>query len=478
MDNTRREFLKGTAWMGAAAMAAGCVSNENRLGFGVGGSMHGFRTAPMKRVRVGVIGVGSRGIGAVQRIAQIPGCAVTAISDINPARLDLTQKWLKEHGKPAAKEWSRNGDEEAWKGLCDSDVCDVVYSVTPRPLHTPINVYAMAHGKHVLQEVPGAFSLDECWETVEACEKYRRHCMMLENCTYGEYEMLAFTLAHKGVLGEIMQAEVGYTHDQRGLQYNPHDNRFWRLKRHLEQHGNYYPTHGLVPAGRVMDINRGDRFEYLVSMETKSAGFESYAKANFPADDWRYKAKMVRGDINMSMIHTAMGKTLTLKHNVCTPMPYDRGNMFLGTKGVFRSYPSLLMGWEKKFGDGGAHKYFDAEKTEKLRQEYKHPFWKVAGEIAKKVGGHGGMDFIMDLRWAYCLQNGLPLDTDVYDLATYSSIVELTERSVNGRSKVMEFPDYTKGGWKTAKAFTIDEIDMNKFDFGDGVQRAKDAQTT
>jgi hypothetical protein len=180
----------------------------------------------------------------------------------------------------------------------------------------------------------------------------------------------------------------------------------------------------------------------------------------------------------MSMIRTAMGKIITLKHNVCTPMPYDRGNMFLGTKGVFRSYPDLLMGWEKKFGDGGAHRYFDKAKTEAMRQEYRHPFWKVAGEIAKQVGGHGGMDFIMDLRWAYCLQNGLPLDTDVYDLATYSSIVELTERSVNGGSKVVEFPDYTKGGWKTAKPFTIDEIDMNKFDFGTGVRHAKDAQTT
>jgi hypothetical protein len=286
--------------------------------------------------------------------------------------------------------------------------------------------------------------------------------MMLENCTYGEYEMLVFNLAHKGILGEIMQAEVGYTHDQRRLQYNPHDGVFWRIDRHLKRHGNYYPTHGLVPAGRVMDINRGDRFEHLVSMETASASFEAYGKANFPASDWRHNAKMVKGDINTSLIRTAKGKVLTLKHNVCTPMPYDRGNMFMGTKGVFRSYPELYMAWETKTGDQGAHGYFPREKAEAMREKFKHPFWKVAGDIARKVGGHGGMDFIMDLRWAYCLQNGLPLDTDVYDLATYSSIVELTERSVNAGSKVVEFPDYTRGGWKTAKPFTVDEIDINK----------------
>jgi hypothetical protein len=137
-----------------------------------------------------------------------------------------------------------------------------------------------------------------------------------------------------------------------------------------------------------------------------------------------------------------------------------------------------MMAWEEKTGDGGAHSYFTGEKAERLRKEYRHPFWNVAGEIAKKVGGHGGMDFIMDLRWAYCLQNGLPLDTDVYDLATYSSIVELTERSVNARSAVVEFPDYTRGGWKNAKPFTVDEIDMSKFDFSGGVRRDRDAQTT
>ena len=488
MKQNRREFLMNTAWMGAAAMAAGCISKANAVNSGVGAPMHGFRVAPMKVVRVGFIGIGSRGSAAVHRIAQIPGCVVTGLADINPKQIDANKAWLKEHGYPEPKEWGRNGNEDAWKGLCDSDCCDVIYSATPRPLHNPINVYGMDHGKHVLQEVPGAFSLEECWETVEAAERNRRHCMMLENCTYGEEEMLAFNLIHKGMLGEIVQAEVGYQHDQRSLQYNPRDGRFWRIDRHMKHHGNYYPTHGLVPAGRCLDINRGDRFEYLVSMETKSASFEAFGQANFPPDDRaigidgkpfnRHTAKMVKGDINTCLMHTAMGKTLSLIHNVCTPRPYDRGNLYMGTKGIYRSYPSLLMAWEEKVGDHGAHKYFDDAKAQKIKEEYRHPFWKVAGAIAKKVGGHGGMDFVMDLRWAYCLQNGLPLDTDVYDLATYSSIVELSEKSVNARSAAIDFPDYTRGGWKTAKPFTVDEIDMNKFDFSKGVTKDMDAQKT
>ena len=484
MKQNRREFLTGAAWMGAAAMAAGCMSRGASVcglgGGSCGAPMHGFSVPPMKRVRVGFIGVGGRGAPAVHRIAQIPGCEVAAISDVNAERLDAVQKWLKEHGLPPAKEWSRDGNVDAWKGLCDWDGVDVVYSCTPRPLHCPINVYAMSCGKHVMQEVPGVFDLDECWETVEAAEKYRRHCYMLENCVYGEYEMLAFNLIKKGMLGEIVQAEVGYTHDQRSLQYKPKDGVFWRIKRHQTHHGNYYPTHGLVPAGRCLDINRGDRFDFLVSMETKSASFEAYGQANFPADDWRHNAKMVKGDVNTCLMRTVNGKVLQLTHNVCTPTPYDRGNKYLGTKGTIRGIKddTYQVGFETKIGDNGAHHYFDAAKAAEVREKYRHPMWKVAGEIAQKVGGHGGMDFIMDLRWVYCLQNGLPMDTDVYDLATYSSIVELSERSVNDGSRPVEFPDYTRGGWKIAKPFEVQQMDMSKFDFSAGLKKDSDAQTT
>jgi hypothetical protein len=505
MEN-RREFLKGAAWMGAAAMAAGCMSSGRKICDSTGAPMHGFAVPPMKRIRVGIIGVGSRGIAAVQRIAQIPGCEITAISDINADMLDRTQKWLADHGYPKAKEWSRNGDENAWKGLCDSDFVDVVYSVTPRPLHCPINVYGMDHGKHVLQEVPGAFNLEECWATVEAAERNKRHCMMLENCTYGEAEMLAFNLIHKGKLGDIVQAEVGYTHDQRSLQYNPRDGRFWRLERHMTRHGNYYPTHGLVPAGRCLDINRGDRFDYLVAMESKSAGFEEFGRMNFPVDDSavtlggiefnRHSRKMVKGDVTMCMIRTVNGRQIMLKHNVSNPTPYDRGSRYIGSKGVFQgiNFPADIsspaaagyayangspcrFGWIDK-PDGNVENFFSFEKAMRMREEYKHPFWKAAGEISRRVGGHGGMDFIMDLRWAYCLQNGLPLDTDVYDLATYSSVVELSERSINARSSAIDFPDFTRGGWKTAKPFDDAEMDMSRFDFKKDVINSKNAQKT
>ena len=461
METGRREFLKGAAWMGAAAMAAGCMSGGKKLCDSAGAPMHGFTVAPHRADS------GMRSDGDLRRQ---PRDARQEPEVAQGARLPSGEGM-----GPQPRQGRLEG------ALRFGPLRRRVLRDAPRA--APINVYAMDHGKHVLQEVPGAFNLEECWATVEAAERNRRHCMMLENCTYGEEEMLAFNLIKKGKLGEIVQAEVGYTHDQRSLQYNPVDGVFWRIDRHMHHHGNYYPTHGLVPAGHSLDINRGDRFDYLVSMETKSASFETFGQANFPATDWRHSAKMVKGDVNMSLLHTANGKIVTLKHNVCTPSPYDRGNMYLGTKGMCRGIKrgkvdEFRVCFEEKPGDNGAHVLFDQQRTDEIRRAYMHPFWKVAGEISKKVGGHGGMDFIMDLRWAYCLQNGLPLDMDVYDLATYSSIVELSERSVNARSAAMDFPDYTRGGWKTAKPFAVDEIDMAKFDFTSGVVKDVDAQRT
>ena len=448
-----------SACLGAVALAAGCRSGSIALA-GAGGSMYDFAVAPMKRIRIGFVGVGSRGFAAVKRIALIPGCEVTAVCDINADRLAEARAWLKENGRPAAREYGTGAEE--WKRLCDADDIDVVYSCTPRELHGEINVYGLNAGKHVLQEVPGVFTLDEAWATVEAAERNRRHCMMLENCCYGEEELLAFNLVKQGVLGEIMQAEASYVHDQRVMQYAPKDGNFWRIARHRTHHGNYYPTHGMVPMTKCMDMNRGDRFETLVSMETASRSFEDYAQSAFPAGDERRRWKMVKGDINNVLIRTAKGKCVFIEHNVCTPRPYSRGDMLQGPKGFFKAFPKLTVTFEDKLGDGTAHGYFSEEKVAEVRQKYMHPLWKTAGEIAKKVGGHGGMDFVMDLRWAFCLQNGLPLDTNVYDLAAWSSVVELSERSVLAGSAPMAFPDFTRGAWKTAKPFPVVDVDLAK----------------
>ena len=486
----RREFLKGTAWMGAAAVAAGCACDKVLAG--TGGSMQGFACKPLKRIRVGVVGCGSRGRGAIHRLAIIPGVEVAALCDLHQVRLDEHRQWLKENKKPIPREYV---GPEAYKALCESEV-DAVYVCTGWTMHTPVALYALEHGKHAFIEVPSATTLDECWALVETAERTRLHCMQLENACYCEAEMLCLNLVRQGLLGELVHCEGAYIHDLRIANYadwTPKDIGapyvdYWRLKANVAHKGNQYETHGLGPLCQYLNINRGDRFEYLTSMESDQTNFEAYARAVFPSDSWKAKLKVAMGDMNTTVIRTAKGRTVLVQHDISSPRPYSRLNVCTGTKGIFSGITLVdtpeqafaegnpaRFGWEEKPGEG-VHKFFDFTKYKEIRERYRHPLWRDVGAIAKKVGGHGGCDFLMDLRWCYCLQNGLPLDQDVYDLAAWDSLGELTERSVRSRSQSVEVPDFTRGGWKTAKPLGIVEIDPKKMGLGDAALKEDRAQ--
>ena len=452
MNTNRRDFLKGTLWMGAAALAGGALCDAPAAG----GAMATFAAPALRKVRVGCVGLGARGSGAVHRISQIPGVEVAAICDIRPEAVAAQQKWLSTNKKPAAKEFI---GAEAWKALCQWDGIDVVYNTTPWNLHAPIGLEAMRCGKHVFIEVPAAMYIDECWALVETSEKTKRHCMQLENCCYGEIEMLAFNICHLGLLGELKHGEGAYIHDLRSYNLNGYYNN-WRLRWNIPHKGNQYPTHGLGPICQYMDINRGDRFDYLVSLESQPTGFATLARETIKnADDWRRKADVQMGDMNTTLIKTVKGRSIMVQHDVASPRPYSRINLISGTKGMLCDYPYRLAVEDKP--GAGAHG-FDDKLAAEWREKYKHPLWKRAGEIAKKVGGHGGMDFLMDLRWAFCLQNGLPLDMNVYDLASWCSLCELTEKSVRNRSNSVDVPDFTRGGWKTTKPLGLVDVDLSK----------------
>ena len=343
-------------------------------------------------------------------------------------------------------------------------------------LHAPVALYAMEHGKHAAIEVPAAMTLDECWALVETSERTGRHCMQLENCCYGDVEMLSLNLARKGILGEIMHAEGAYIHDLRSLNYlDPAKGGYqdyWRLRWNNAHTGNPYPTHGLVPLMQAMNINRGDRFDYLSCIATNQVGMNLYAKMKHSDCKWRNGLNPKCGDMSTTVMHTVNGKTVMIQHDVTSPRPYSRINLLSGTKGCLNDYP-FRIALEEKPGEG-AHGWFDAKKTAEIREKYRHPLWKVAGELAKKMGGHGGMDFLMDLRLCYCLQNGLPLDMDVYDLATSCSVCELSEKSALNRGNSVDVPDFTRGAWKTNKPLDIVTVDLKKLGLKD--VKADDAQ--
>lgn len=408
----------------------------------------GLTAAPIDTVRIGFIGLGQRGPGAVERMSHVPGTKIVALCDIVPENVEKVQKYLKDNNLPAAAEYS--GDSEIWKKLCERDDIDLVYICTDWKMHVPMAVYAMEQGKHTAMEVPATTSLDECWQMVNIAEKTKLHCMMLENCCYDFFELTTLNMAQKGLLGELVHVEGAYIHDLRFLNFDEktgyHD--MWRLEHNTNHDGNPYPTHGLGPIAQALNINRGDKMEYLVSLSSDQFGMTEYAKNHFPADSKYNKTDYAKGDMNSTLIKTNKGKSILIQHDVTSPRPYNRKHSFSGTKGYIEKYPREGIALEPD-----AHGFVSPERHAELLKEYEHPLIKEVGEIAKKVGGHGGMDYIMDYRLIYCLRNGLPLDMNVYDGALWSSIAPLSEISVNNNSAPVAVPDFTRGAWEKEQGF-------------------------
>lgn len=396
---------------------------------------------PIDTVRIAIIGLGMRGSEAVRRYLYIDGVKVTALCDILPDRVDSCNYVLIKNGKPMAKKYS---GEFGWKQVCESDDVDLVYVCTHWQLHTPIAVYAMEHGKHVALEVPAALTIDECWQLVNTAEKTRRHCMMLENCCYDFFELATLNMAQQGLFGEVIHTEAAYIHDLRWLNFDEKTGYWdmWRLKYNTDHTGNPYPTHGLGPVCQVLNIHRGDRMNYLVSVSTDQFGMTTYAKEKFGDESEYGKTPYKLGDMNTTLIRTLKGKTIMIQHDITSPRPYNRIHMISGTKGFAQKYPEPRIAIEPK-----GHSFLNNQKRDSLLEIYEHPFSKEIGELARKVGGHGGMDFIMDYRLIYCLRNGLPLDEDVYDAAEWSCIIELSEKSVLNGSIPVKIPDFTRGAW-------------------------------
>jgi predicted dehydrogenase len=438
----RRKFLKSTVLAGAAAsLAGGGSSSAASLGRRARTVMD-LRTDPMERVRIGFVGLGNRGGGAVGRYLSIEGVEIAALCDIRPDRVAAAQKRLADKGRPAAKEFGSTAED--WKRMCDMEGLDLVYNCTPWDLHAPISVYTMEAGKHAAVEVPAAITMDECWDMVNTAERTRKHCMMLENCCYGETELLMLNMCRLGLLGELVHGEGAYIHDLRVSKFRTVGGYqdLWRLRFSQKYNGNPYPTHGLGPIAQYMGINRGDRFQYLSSMSSLQRGMTVYAEEKFGPDSPEARTTYRMGDVSTTIIRTVKGRTIMVQHDTTSPRPYTRINTIVGTKGTFTDYPPRLA------LDPNSHNWIQDEALKEYYAKYRHPLWTKVGDIARKVGGHGGMDFIMDWRLVHCLRNGEPLDQSVYDAAAWSCIFPLSRQSVAGNGESVKVPDFTRGVWE------------------------------
>lgn len=465
MSMNRGDFL----W--TAALAAGAVPMAGNAGW-LGRNrqnMCGFAAPPIEKVRVGIIGLGMRGTGAVQRLAKIRDVEIVALCDLRPEMVERSQKTLAGAGRKPAESFS--GTEEAWKDLVALDL-DLVYIVTPWHWHAPMALHAMENGKHAVTEVPSCMTLDDCWKLVDTSEKTRKHCMMLENCCYDFFELQTLNMVRQGVFGELTHAEGAYIHNLCELITNEEGNGAyqsqWRLHENIGRNGNLYPTHGLGPVSQCLNINRGNKYDHLVSMSSQEAAFSEWAREH--GKDKYAHIENYRGDFNTTLIKCAKGQTIMIHHDVSTPRPYSRIHMLQGTKGMARKYPERQIAL---IDHDHGHRWLNSTEMKEVEAKYEHPLARTIGKIARKVGGHGGMDFIMDYRLVYCLKNGLPLDQNVYDAAAWSCIVPLSIESAAKKSRSVEVPDFTRGAWKTNAPLDIVDVDPVKLPLFD-VKSIKD----
>ncbi len=412
-----------------------------------------LRAEPIETVRVAIIGLGMRGQGAVRRLSYIEDAQIVALADVVPSSVERAQQTLERMGRPQADAYT---GAEGWKEIAQRDDVDLIYICTHWDLHAPIAIYAMEQGKHVATEIPAAITVEEAWDLVNTAERTRRHMMMLENCNYDFFEMATLNMAQQGLFGEIVHAEGAYIHDLRSLLFAEEGGYWdmWRLEHNAERDGSLYPMHGLGPIAHALNINRGDRMEYLVSVSSGQFGLTAYAEETFGPDSEYAQRPYKKGDMNTTIIKTHNGKSIKIQHDVTSPRPYSRIHMLSGTKGFAQKWPKTGIALEPR-----GHNWLSDEDLAALLEEYEHPIVREVGELARQVGGHGGMDFIMDYRLIYCLVNGLPLDQDVYDAATWSAVIELSEVSVANQGMPVKVPDFTRGAWRELNTVTYHTVD-------------------
>lgn len=440
---SRRELLKTVGIAGVGLTTARLIdahgdAESTQRNVSKNATMIGVKFEPRDVVRIGIVGVGLRGTEVLGEFLAIDKVQVNAVCDVVKNKCLRAAQLIEKAGQKTPGIYADG--EHDFERLSTRDDLDFIYIATPWEWHVPQVLAALKNGKHVGTEVPAAYTLEDCWKIVNASEAARRHCLIMENCCYDDAETMVLNMVRAGMLGELVHGECAYNHDLREILFENKDEGLWRRRHHTLRDSNLYPTHGLGPMAMYMDINRGDRFDHLVSMSSTHLGLESYRKEHVPAGDPKWKEIYRTGDYNTSVIKTGRGRTIMLQHNVSTPRPYDRINLIQGTKGIFRDYPPRI------FIDGqeGGHEWTTLDP---YKEKYESSLWKNQGEMARKLGGHGGMDYLMCYRLVQCMREGLEPDIDVYDAAAWSAPGPLSQISVAKGSVPVRFPDFTRGLW-------------------------------
>jgi predicted dehydrogenase len=395
-----------------------------------------------EKLNIGVIGLGGRGMGLLKSvILKFPDVNVAAVCDLCQDRAEEGAKAVR---RARGTEPFRTSD---YAEVLEKDL-DAVIIMTSWESHSRIAVDAMKKGIIPGMEVGGAYSVEECWELVNTSEKTGVPCMMLENCCYGRYELMALNMAQQGVFGEIVHCAGGYHHDLRHEISYGKENRHYRLNNYLNRNCENYPTHELGPIAKILKINRGNQMLRLVSMATKSAGLHEYILNKKKDDRELADARFRQGDIVSTLITCANGETIALTLDTTLPRHYSRGFTVRGTKGMYTENGNyvFLDGFHKVFDFMPQFLYGNGRRYER---KYRHPLWKDRKENGV-MGGHGGMDGMVFKAFFDAIKKGGEMPIDVYDTAAWMVITPLSEISI-AENRMVDIPDFTRGKWKINK---------------------------
>jgi predicted dehydrogenase len=438
----RRDFIKGGA---GAALALSGISPAALLG------------QDDRKVRLAIIGVGLRGTNLLRLLLRRTDTEINAVCDIRLEAVDRATNLVIEAGFSAPAGYT-NGEED-FRNLVVRDDLDAVIIATPWLWHTPMAVAAMRAGKAVGVEVPAAVTLQQCWDLVNASEDTGMPCMILENVCYRRDVMTVLNMVRQGLFGELIHCQGGYQHDLRGIKFQPgaefgegaDGEAVWRTHHSITRNGELYPTHGVGPVSKCLNINTGNRFESLTSTATKSRGLHNYIVAQGGEDHPNAKIRFRLGDVVTTVIKCANGETVMLSHDTNLPRPYSLNFRVQGTSGIWMSDNTSV------YLEGVSPEPHRWEPFSSYQEQYDHPLWRRY--TAESEGaGHGGMDFFVVHAFVESVKRQVPPPIDVYEAATWSAISALSEQSVAEGSAPVRFPDFTRGRWsKRASTFAFDD---------------------
>ena len=390
-------------------------------------------------IRIGFVGVGDRGSYHLDSALGIEGVEVPALCDIDDSYLYSAKRWVEDSGRPTPNLYGKT--ETDFERMCETEDLDVVICATPWKWHTPVCLSAMRNGKHAVSEVPIVLTVDEGWELIETWKSTGKWATMgLE----GFRNLHLLQMIQKGVFGDVVHAEGGYVHDLRQVKFNP-EREPWRLQDSIDRNGNLYPDHPMSNIFPHMDINHGDRIDFIVSMSSSAQTLNEFAALYYGPNHPHATMEMAQGDYNASLIKTVNGKFFTLNFDTNTPHPRNFYRL-TGTKGAYWGQRYSFSRDDLIFIDG------EEQKAGDMLPEYEHPIlrdYNPPERTAIRGHGSGRRTHITWHRLVQALRNDQMPDWDVYDSITSSVISPISELSVSQGSKPAEFPDFTNGEWKS-----------------------------